>query len=52
MLLSGAGKAFCAGYDLAHYVAGEEAERVGWQQAVRERDEGSFDWSTNQPYSV
>jgi enoyl-CoA hydratase len=26
------------------------AEEVGWKQAVRERDEGSFDWTTNRPF--
>ena len=25
------------------------AEAVGWKQAVRERDEGSFDWTRNRP---
>jgi enoyl-CoA hydratase len=25
------------------------AEEVGWKQAVRERDEGSFDWTANRP---
>ena len=24
------------------------AEQVGWKQAVRERDLGTFDWTTNQ----
>ena len=24
-------------------------DQVGWKQAVQERDEGSFDWTTNQP---
>ena len=26
------------------------AEQVGWKQAVRERDEGSFDWTANRPF--
>ena len=26
------------------------AEAEGWRQAVRERDEGSFDWSQNKPF--
>lgn len=26
-------------------------EQVGWQQAVRERDAGTFDWTTNRPVS-
>lgn len=26
------------------------AEEVGWKRAVRERDEGSFDWTTNRPF--
>ncbi len=26
------------------------AEQVGWKQAVRERDQGTFDWTANQPY--
>jgi enoyl-CoA hydratase len=25
------------------------AESVGWKQAVRERDEGTFDWTANRP---
>ena len=25
-------------------------EEVGWKQAVQERDEGSFDWTTNKPF--
>jgi enoyl-CoA hydratase len=25
-------------------------EAVGWKQAVRERDEGSYDWSNNKPF--
>ena len=25
-------------------------EEVGWKQAVRERDEGSFDWTSNAPF--
>ena len=24
-------------------------DQVGWKQAVQERDEGSFDWTANQP---
>ena len=26
------------------------AVEVGWKQAVRERDEGSFDWTANRPF--
>ena len=26
------------------------AEQAGWKQAVRERDEGSFDWTRNRPF--
>jgi len=26
------------------------AEQVGWKQAVRERDEGTFDWTANRPF--
>ncbi len=26
------------------------AEQVGWKQAVRERDDGSFDWTANKPF--
>ena len=26
------------------------AEQVGWKQAVRERDEGTFDWTANKPF--
>ena len=25
------------------------AESVGWKEAVRERDEGAFDWTANRP---
>ena len=28
----------------------QRAENVGWKQAVRERDHGSFDWTKNQPF--
>ncbi|WP_422027703.1 crotonase/enoyl-CoA hydratase family protein [Roseovarius sp.] len=28
------------------------AETVGWKQAVRERDEGTFDWSRNRPFDT
>ncbi len=28
----------------------QRAENVGWKQAVRERDQGSFDWTKNQPF--
>ncbi|MDN3517334.1 crotonase/enoyl-CoA hydratase family protein [Aquisalimonas lutea] len=27
------------------------AEQVGWKQAVRERDQGSYDWTKNQPFN-
>ena len=27
----------------------QRAEEVGWKQAVRERDSGSFDWTANRP---
>jgi len=70
MIVTGAGKAFCAGYDLVHYAQGSgrnqavqnmpwdppvglnfkaRVEQVGWQQAVKERDEGSFGWTANKP---
>jgi enoyl-CoA hydratase len=26
------------------------AEAVGWKQAVKERDEGAFDWTSNKPF--
>ncbi len=26
------------------------AEELGWKQAVRERDEGTFDWTANRPF--
>ena len=26
------------------------AEEVGWKQAVRERDDGSYDWTANEPF--
>ena len=25
------------------------AEEMGWKQAIRERDMGTFDWTTNRP---
>ncbi len=28
----------------------QRAETVGWKQAVRERDEGTFDWTSNQSF--
>lgn len=28
----------------------ERAEQHGWKQAVRERDEGTFDWTANRPF--
>ena len=28
----------------------ERAEQRGWKQAVRERDEGTFDWTANRPF--
>lgn len=28
----------------------QRAEQVGWKQAVRERDDGSFDWTSNRPF--
>ncbi|MEL6374631.1 MAG: crotonase/enoyl-CoA hydratase family protein [Pseudomonadota bacterium] len=28
------------------------AETHGWQQAVEERDQGTFDWTTNMPFEV
>ncbi len=35
-----------------HFVSSfkHRAEQVGWKQAVRERDEGTFDWTANRPY--
>lgn len=29
----------------------KRVEEVGWKQAVRERDEGTFDWTRNEPIS-
>jgi enoyl-CoA hydratase len=26
------------------------SEQVGWKQAVAERDNGTFDWSSNKPF--
>jgi len=26
------------------------SETVGWKQAVKERDEGIFDWTSNRPF--
>jgi enoyl-CoA hydratase len=28
----------------------QRSEAVGWKQAVKERDEGSFDWTSNSPF--
>jgi enoyl-CoA hydratase len=28
----------------------QRAEELGWKQAVRERDEGTFDWTANRPF--
>ena len=28
------------------------AEEVGWKQAVRERDLGTFDWTDNRPINA
>ncbi|MFV8835752.1 crotonase/enoyl-CoA hydratase family protein [Aquisalimonas sp.] len=28
----------------------QRAETVGWKQAVRERDQGSYDWTENRPF--
>jgi enoyl-CoA hydratase len=28
----------------------QRAETLGWKQAVRDRDEGTFDWTRNQPF--
>lgn len=28
----------------------KRAEKVGWKQAVRERDQGTFDWTANAPF--
>ena len=28
------------------------AEQVGWKQAVRERDDGTYDWTSNQPINA
>ena len=107
IVLAGAGRAFCAGYDLTAYASGDRANRYtqempwdpmkdyagmsdntsrfmslfrskrpvickvqgfavarhspeglnfrrrseekGWKHAVDERDQGTFDWTTNQP---
>ncbi|MDG1273651.1 MAG: enoyl-CoA hydratase, partial [Alphaproteobacteria bacterium] len=27
----------------------ERVEKVGWKQAVGERDNGTFDWTNNRP---
>jgi len=28
----------------------QRAEQVGWKRAVRERDDGTFDWTANRPF--
>ena len=28
----------------------QRSQAVGWKQAVRERDEGTFDWTNNRPF--
>ena len=30
----------------------QRAASVGWKQAVRERNEGTFDWTSNQLFGV
>ena len=30
----------------------QRAEQVGWKQAVRERDEGSYDWTADAPFDA
>ncbi len=29
----------------------QRVEEKGWKQAVKERDEGTFDWTKNEPFS-
>ena len=29
----------------------KRVEEKGWKQAVKERDDGTFDWTKNEPFS-
>ena len=50
MLLSGAGKAFCAGYDLAHYAAGVGPNKVVQDMPWDPMQDYQFMWSNTQAF--
>lgn len=50
MVLSGAGRAFCAGYDLTHYAEGEGANRVVQDMPWDPMQDFQFMWANTQAF--
>ena len=50
MVLSGAGKAFCAGYDLAHYTSGEATNTVTQDMPWDPMQDYAFMWKNTQAF--
>ena len=50
MVLSGAGKAFCAGYDLAHYAAGNGPNKVVQDMPWDPMQDFQFMWANTQAF--
>ena len=50
MLLSGAGKAFCAGYDLVHYAEGNGANQVTQEMPWDPMQDYAFMWANTQAF--
>ena len=50
MVLSGAGKAFCAGYDLAHYAQGEGSNSVVQEMPWDPMQDYQFMWANTQAF--
>ena len=50
MVLSGAGKAFCAGYDLAHYAEGDSANEVTQEMPWDPIKDYRFMWANTQHF--
>jgi len=50
MVLSGAGKAFCAGYDLAHYAAGDSENTVVQDMPWDPMKDYAFMWKNTQAF--
>ena len=50
MVLSGAGKAFCAGYDLAHYAQGEGPNQVVQEMPWDPMQDYQFMWANTQAF--